>query len=93
MFFVECVSSRTSHAYSSQVNFTSSIKIYIHKKTQFPITETNIEVKSTATTVLRNELKYFLISEGNTCIAEPNLEVLPLIWFSRRLVEFLLLKV
>ena len=93
MFFAECVSSRTSHAYSSQVNFTSSIKIYIHKKTQFPITETNIEIKSTATTVLRNELKYFLISEGNTCIAEPNLEVLPLIWFSRRLVEFLLLKV
>ena len=93
MFFFECVSSRTSHAYSSQVNFTSSIKIYIHKKTQFPITETNIEIQSTATTVLRNELKYFLISEGNTCIAEPNLEVLPLIWFSRRLVEFLLLKV
>ena len=26
-----------------------------------------------------NELKYFPMSEGNTCIAEPNLEVLPLI--------------
>ena len=27
----------------------------------------------------QNEVKYFPISEGNTCIAEPNLEVLPLI--------------
>ena len=26
-----------------------------------------------------NELKYFPMSEGNTCIAEPNLEALPLI--------------
>ena len=33
------------------------------------------------------------MSEGNTCIAELNLEVLPLIWFSKGLVEFLLLKV
>ena len=24
-----------------------------------------------------SELKYFPMSEGNTCIAEPNLEVLP----------------
>ena len=32
----------------------------------------------TATTGLKNELEYSPISEGNTCIAEPNLEVLPL---------------
>ena len=32
----------------------------------------------TATIGLKNELKYSLMSEGNTCIAELNLEVLPL---------------
>ena len=26
----------------------------------------------------KNELKYYPISEGNTCIAEQNLEILPL---------------
>ena len=64
---------------SSQVNFISDIRIYIHKKVQFSITEINIEIKTTATAVIKNELKYFLMSEGNTCIAEPKLEVLPLI--------------
>ena len=29
----------------------------------------------TTTTVTKNELKYTPMSEGNTCIAEPNLEV------------------
>ena len=29
-------------------------------------------------TVIRNELKYSLMSEDNTCIAKPHLEVLPL---------------
>ena len=43
------------------------------------IIEINIEIKTTTTAVIKNELKYFLMSEGNTCIAEPNLEVLPLI--------------
>ena len=37
-----------------------------------------IKIKTTTTTVLKNELKYSPMSEGNTCIAEPNLEVLPL---------------
>ena len=64
---------------SSQVNFFSDIRIYIHKKIQFSITEINTEIKITATAVIRNELKYFLMSEGNTCIAEPILEVLPFI--------------
>ena len=36
-------------------------------------------MKATTTTVIVNELKYSSMSEGNTCIAEPNLEVLPLI--------------
>ena len=36
-----------------------------------------IKIKTT-TTGLKNELKYSPMSEGNTCIAEPNLEVLPL---------------
>ena len=35
-----------------------------------------MEIKATTTTALENELKYSPISEGNTCIAEPNLEVL-----------------
>ena len=69
----------TSSNKSSQVNFISDIRIYIHKKIQFSITEINIEIKKTATAVIKNELKYFLMSEGNTCIAELNLEVLPLI--------------
>ena len=43
------------------------------------MTKINIEIKATATAVIKNELKYFLMSEANNCIAEPNLEVLPLI--------------
>ena len=54
---------------------------------QFSIIEISIEIKTTTTTaVIKNELKYFPMSDGNTCIAEPNLEVLPLIWFSKGLV-------
>ena len=37
-----------------------------------------IKVKTTTATELKNELKYSPMSEGNTCIADPNLEVLPL---------------
>ena len=36
------------------------------------------EIKTTTTPAIKNELKYSPMSEGNTCIAEPNLEVLPL---------------
>ena len=32
------------------------------------------------------------MSEGNTCIAEPKLEVLPLRWFSKELANFFLVK-
>ena len=32
----------------------------------------------TIATVIKLSLKYFPMSEGNTCIAKPNLEVLPL---------------
>ena len=73
---------------SSQVKstFFSDIRIYIHKKIQFSITEINTEIKTTATAVIKNELRYFLMSQGNTCIAEPKLEVLLFIWFSKGLV-------
>ena len=64
---------------SNQVNFFSDIRIYIHKKIHFSITEINTQIKTTATAVIKNELRYFLMSEGNTCIAEPKLEVLPFI--------------
>ena len=53
---------------------------------QFSIVEISIGIKTTTTAVIKNELKYFPMSEGNTCIAEPDLEVLPLIWFSKGLV-------
>ena len=59
----------------SQVNFFSNIRIYIHKKIKSSITE----IKTTTTAVIKNELKYFLMSEGHTCIAEPKREVLPFI--------------
>ena len=42
--------------------------------------------KNNKRAVIKNELKYFPMSDGNTSIAEPNLEVLPLIWFSKGLV-------
>ena len=32
------------------------------------------------------------MSEGNTCIADSNLELLPVIWFSKGLVYFLFVK-
>ena len=53
---------------------------------QFSIIEISIEIKTTTRAVIKNELKYFPMSDGNTSIAEPNLEVLPLIWFSKGLV-------
>ena len=37
-----------------------------------------IQIKKTTATVIKNDLKYTKMSEGNTCIAKPNLEVLPL---------------
>ena len=33
--------------------------------------------KKTTATVIKNDKKYSKMSEGNTCIARPNLEVLP----------------
>ena len=55
------------------------------KKTFFNC-KIKIEIETTATTALKSELKYYPISEGNTCIAEPNLEVLPLRYFSKGVV-------
>ena len=37
-----------------------------------------IEIETPTTTVIKNKLEYSPISEGNTFIAEPNLDVLPL---------------
>ena len=37
-----------------------------------------IKIKTTTAIGLKNEPKYSPMSEGNTCIAEPDLEVLPL---------------
>ena len=53
---------------------------------QFSVIEISIEIKTTTTEVIKNELKYFPMSEGNTSIADPNIEVLPLVWFSEGLV-------
>ena len=53
---------------------------------QFSIIEISIGIKTTTTAVIKNELKYFPMSEGNTSIADPNIEVLPLVWFSEGLV-------
>ena len=36
------------------------------------------EIKTTKTIALKSAFKYSPMSEGNTCIAEPNLKVLPL---------------
>ena len=58
----------------------------MRKKIQFSIIEINIEIKTTTTAIIKNEVKYFPMSEGNPCIAEPNLEVLPLKRFSKGLV-------
>ena len=35
-------------------------------------------MKKTTATVIKNDLKYSEMSEGNASIAKPNLEVLPL---------------
>ena len=47
-------------------------------KNAFPNYKIQTEIKTTTTTIIKNELKYFPMSEGNTCIAKPNLEALPL---------------
>ena len=58
-------------------NFISDIRIH----NTILSTEINLELKKNYNSSNQNELKYFPMSEGNTCIAEPNLEVLPLMWF------------
>ena len=45
---------------------------------KFQLQNKNINKKKTTATVIKNDLKYTKMSEGNTCIAKPNLEVLPL---------------
>ena len=38
-----------------------------------------IEIKATTATVIKSDLKYSPMPEGNTCITDSNLELLPLI--------------
>ena len=64
----------------------SDIRIHNLKKMQFSIIEISKETKTYTTAVIKNELKYFPMPEGNTYIEEPIIEVLPLIWFSEGLV-------
>ena len=53
-----------------------------------------IKIKIKTTTMgLKNELKYCPVPEGNTCIAEPNLEVFPLRIIQWRASLVFLLKV
>ena len=48
----------------------------------------NIEIKKVVSNkvVIKNELKYIPMSKCNTCIAEPDLKLLPLISFSKGLL-------
>ena len=71
---------RSKDAKASQVKptFFPTLEFTSLKKTIFN-NRNKHRNKKTATAVIKNELKYFLISEGNTFITELNLEVLPLI--------------
>ena len=60
-----------------EAKFLSNKIIYSAKKTFFNY-KIKIIIKATTTTGLKNELKYSPMSDGNACIAEPNLEVLSL---------------
>ena len=55
----------------------SDKRIYSAKKTK-TFFNYKMKIKTTTTTRLIIELKYSSMSKGNTCIAEPNLELLPL---------------
>ena len=58
---------------------------------QFSIKNKNTN-KTTTATVIKNDLKYSKMLEGNTCIAKPNLEVLPFTKFSKGLIYFLFVR-
>ena len=49
-------------------SFISDMRINNDIKAQFSIKEISIEIETT-TAVIKNELKYFPMSESNTCIA------------------------
>ena len=60
---------------------SKEVKLFLwHKNLKwyiFQFQNKNInETKTTAT--VKNDLKHAKVSEGNTCIAKPNLEVIPL---------------
>ena len=61
---------------------SKEVKLYFwHKNLKwyiFQFQNKNINETKTTATVIKNDLKHSKVSEGNTCIAKPNLEVLPL---------------
>ena len=59
------------------VNFLLKKKIKMLKNTFFNY-KIKTEIKTITATAIKKELKYSLMSGDDTCIAEPNLEVLPL---------------
>ena len=65
-----------------RVNFISDTESYNFKNYIFQLQNKNSNKKHTITAI-KNELKYNPMSEGNICIAEPNLEVLLLRQFSK----------
>ena len=47
-----------------------------------------MKIKTTTKTIIKYELKYSTMLEGNPCIAEPNLKVLPLMRYdTKKLVD------
>ena len=56
---------------------------------QFSIIEISIGIKTTTTAVIKNELKYFPMSEGNTCSrAKPRGIILDMVQQRTSLVSF-----
>ena len=67
VFFIPLFQMFVLHKVSKSVNFLSDKRIYNAKKTFFN-SEVKIEIKTNTTTVLKSELKYSSMSEGNSCV-------------------------
>ena len=70
------------------MNSKSSTNMYTKEKKR-----SKTETKVVFISVIKLSLKYSVMSEGNTCIAEPNLEVLPLTYAIKDYFSFFLLKI
>ena len=62
----------------SKKTFESSTSSIQYIKWALNTKDKNDQIMKPTTTIMKLSLKYFLMSMGNTCIPEPNLEVLPL---------------